>query len=301
MDLYLLNEINKLKSGGGGGSSTGTASIGRFGPESVEGQPSLSSWVSFYANNWRLHTDQYRYDSSFPDYGSMYVYGGNGSYDASLGFWNTSGSARNASSPESGDVIGQRAVCQGTYGVLGYGQHRYSQSSSQNYKPWSSNVVFVRNPTATDITQTVGIIYTNGWNNGYEGVSLWKYTPNGSNYLDTTGGSWTTEWNTSSGGSSHTTDSQSVTFPANKTVAIMLMTSDCYWTSNYNGGLMININGMYNIHSWQNAGLQCDMQVSQVWEQMNNNSYNNIKYGGSIGPWKVWQDTGKVYGNRLNA
>ena len=252
MDLYILNEINKLKNGGGGGgSSSAGASVGEYGIETSpdSAYPSLKSWVSFYSENRRYHSDAYRWDNSFPEYGSFYAYG-NSDSDAMLGFWNSCGFTRSGNSPNgAGDQMSHRMVCQSLKGTVGNSTHTITMYSGEDYTPWSSNVMWVRNPTSSDVTVSLGSIYTNKWHNGYEGACLYRLIPNATAYSQVTGVNPQRVWGASGSNSWYDNRTENVTFPANKTIALLQMTNSQWWTSTNSGGMTHNVN---HFHSLQN-------------------------------------------------
>jgi hypothetical protein len=175
--------------------------------------------------------------------------------------------------------------------------------SGEDYTPWSSNVMWIRNPTASNITIGVGIIYTNKWHNGYEGASLHQFVPNNINNSEVSEVQHLKIYGQTSNNSWYNDTIQNVTFPANKTVALLCMANSQWWTSSSNGGLAHNVNHFHSLENFTNNGLHCDQQMSQVYSQYMNNSYTSNMYnnGPQNSIYRMYNDCAKVFGDRTPA
>jgi hypothetical protein len=166
-------------------------------------------------------------------------------------------------------------------------------------------MMFVRNTTASDITKNVHFYYTNYWQNGYEGGTLIAYTPNHINYSQATrqNSNWDVRWNTSSGGGNHTHDSASVTFPANKTVALMHTNTLSYWdafsyhTQHRNSCYFSHLHTIF-VGTGQ---LVCDLQMSQVYEQARIPEFVNENYNQNESFFRFYNKCGEIFGDRTPA
>ena len=300
MDLYILNEVNKLK-GGGAPSSAGPASIGQYGLETSPDPdyPSLSSWVSFYSENRRYHSDSNRWDSGFPGLGTFYVYV-NGVNDMLLGFWNSTGHPSTNEHPSGGDQMSHLTHCQATHNTLGQSTHTQTMHSGNDYSPWSSNLMWVRNPTDSNIVATIGFQHSEYWNNGYEGASLSTFTPNSTDYSGVTTVQPLNIYNHTGNSDPNRTANVDLTFPANKTIAVLGMANSLWWTNSSSGGLTFNANQFYNLQNLQNAGLHCDQQMSQVYAQYQNYGYRSDKYSNNSNNsiYRMYNDCGAIFGDR---
>jgi len=297
MDLYILNEIQKLKSGGlpsSGGDGTGV-----YGIESTETTTDLDGWVSFYGVNLRQHHDNHRWTTNNYEGATFYVYGANGASDFRLGFWNSTGDPTYGPNPNNHNSVTHRRICYATKNNLGYSHQLSSMYSSQAYGPFSTNIMFVRNPTDTDITVNIDVYYSNGWNNGYEGSCLWTATPNTNAYSTVSSFNWNNRYNQSSGVSFYSGTGNSVVFPANTTVIVGMQASMYWWTSSYQAGLWLSDNRFTNISTLSAAGLECDHKLSQTyysWHDYNNRTNMRLNQDTSIAA--IYHQTAALFGDR---
>lgn len=295
MDLYILNEIQKLKSGGGGGGS-GTATD-PMGFESFEADASVDGWSSNYGVNWRTHNSNANWTSNHVAGGNFYAYGNQDANNARLMFWNAKGSITSSTSPNmSYDSTGYRHMPRAVKGSIGYTSQQHTSNSSANYHPIASQVLFVRNPTDQDISTSLSWGYSNGWSSGYEGSSCWTFTPNG-DYETTTGGTWTQQISRTSGNSFYN-DTFTLVVPAGKTVAVVGCCSSYNWTSSYQASLMITHNQFYDLTALAQAGLVCDHSMTQTFQQFGNTATCTSKYGSDAGVAAIYNAAAAYYGNR---
>ena len=96
MDLYLLNELNKLEASGGG--SSGGASGSMFLPPDIGADPKdVNSWPLITRVNDREGTDNWGWSSSSA-YRDFYTYGAAGQDDAEWGVYDCLGAAYTSNS-----------------------------------------------------------------------------------------------------------------------------------------------------------------------------------------------------------
>lgn len=309
MDLYLLNEIQKLKSGGGSSSSSSTSpglypnetptvtnaaqTIVAFSGMQERYQHQTRDWQSShpyaghqwysYDNDWRTIESKWR----IPHGVGFYSYGGNNS-------WNTGNNAKSIRT----HFANKRSI--------GFKHMQtFSGRGQDHYQPITTLLMFVRNTTANDITKTVYFHYTNRWNNGYEGAAFHLYTPNHIDYSSATrnNSNWSTPWNTSSGGGQYSNDNASVTFPANKTVCMMLHNTSSYWTNSSYWTHTRVANHFSQIDSmFDGTGqLVCDLQMSQVYKQARIPEFENENYNNNESFFRFYNKCGELFGNRVPA
>jgi hypothetical protein len=147
-----------------------------------------------------------------------------------------------------------------------------SNYSNQQYGAWGARAMFVRNTGDTDITADVGTLYSNGVGNTYGGTRFSVGTPDGSTYSTVSAVTWT---NTTDGGDSYlnTTD-HSVTFPAGKTVILVLTNTFKHWTPYTSGGHQSDRNFFTNLHLlFANQDLVPDLAMTQT--ALQGNFYDN--------------------------
>ena len=310
MDLYLLNEIQKLKSGGGASSSGGT-SPGIYPNEATTTVEAAHTVVSFSGIQERYFHQSRDWSSSHPYYGATFYV-----YEASdwrkieacwriprgVGFYAYGGSH---SHNTGNNVKGIRTHYANKRSVGLKHMQTLHGRATQNYMPIISNIMFVRNTTNNSIAKTVNWHYTNHWNSGYEGAALHVYKPNHVDYTSVTrqNSSWSTPWNTSSGGGQYSGDSVNVTFPANKTTALMLVCTASYWTNSsyWTHSRMANhFSQIDNIFDGTGQ-LVCDLQMSQVYKQATITDHTNENYNQNESFFRFYNKCGELFGNRTPA
>lgn len=309
MDLYLLNEVQKLKSGGVTSSSDVAPGIyPNEAPTQVEAAQTI---VSFSGIQERYFHQSRDWTTGHPYYGTTW-YG----YEASdwrkiescwriprgIGFHNYG----NTNSWATGNnVKGIRTHYAGKSSVgLKHMQTLHGRGTS-NYMPIIVNIMFVRNTTDTDITKTVNWYYTNYWSQGYEGAALHVYKPTEMNYTDVTrnSGNWTTAWNTSSGGGQYSHDSASISFPANRTTALMLVCTASYWTNSsyWTHSRMANHFSHLDQLFDGTGQLTCDLQMSQTYKQATITEHQSENYNNGESFFRFYNKCGELFGNRTPA
>lgn len=264
MDLYILNEIQKLKAGG---LPTATGGFGTEKP--VANQQTVAAFVGVMD---RYYHQTHDWTSSLNGR-AWYAYAQGGAND----YW----------TPEMGleALRGHGRTDSGTLGVAGnnisnrgllFVKHddiglcttqQWAGRANSNYNPVGVVAMFIRNPTNSDVTRTVNNLKTNYWSAGYEGGSAWVYVPNSTKYSTTTGGQWTNVQSRTSSNAEND-ETYTITVPANKTVIFITLASAWYqnsWSYYTEHALT---NKIYNLNTTLFDGtLQCDMRMTQVFHQ----------------------------------
>ena len=294
MDLYILNEVQRLK---GSGPSAESLADNPMGFENLEEYPNVDGWTSFWALNWRTGNSNYNWGTSHAANSSFYVYGNASAETAQALMWNSRGFTGNGTTVSNYDCIGYQHQTHSNMKYLGYATSAHSNNTSSSNGPFSTNVVFVRNPTKSDITTSVNFYHSNYWSSGYEGSSVALFTPNGAKYDQTTGGTWSFPFTQTSGNSFYS-DTVSITVPAGKTCILVLSATSLYWTSSYQAGLWSNSNGIGNVDALSATGLECDHAMSQVYQQigLDQTIHNNLYTTASTA--QLYQKAAQYFGDR---
>jgi len=147
-----------------------------------------------------------------------------------------------------------------------------SNYSSQQYGSWGARAMFVRNTGETDITEDVSTVFSNGVGNGYGGTRFSVGTPNGTTYSTVDSVTWT---NTTDGTDNYLRAvDYPVTFPAGKTVILVLTNTFKHWTAFTSGGHQSDRNFFTNLHTlFANQDLVPDLAMTQT--ALQGNFYDN--------------------------
>ena len=306
MDLYLLNEINKLKGGGGSSQSGDSSSPGIYPNENPTEAEASQTIVSYSGINPRYYHQTYDWNSTHPYTGhSWHAY--DSDWRTIEGKWRiphgTGFNRYNSTGMHHGNGAYSRRTHYATKNTIGaYHMQTMSGRGGNDYQGHCVNIMFVRNTTNSDITKTVYGYYTNYWNNGYEGAAYHVYTPNHTAYSQVTrqNGSWSTPWNTSSGGGNHSSWNANTLFPANKTVALMFCNTLSYWTNFTYHTQVRNANYFSHLDSiFDGTGqLVCDLQMSQVYSQARIPEFQNENYNNNESFFRFYNKCGAIFGDR---
>ena len=310
MDLYLLNEIQKLKSGGGG-SSSGETSPGIYPNETPTQVEAAHTVVSFSGIQERYFHQSRDWTSGHPYFGGNYYVYDAGDWRKIESMWRIPRgvgfySYGNTTSYETGNNVKAVRTHYANKRSVGFKnmQTMHGRGTS-SYQPILVNIMFVRNTTNSNIAKQVYFHYTNYWNNGYEGAALHVYKPNHVDYTSVTrqNGSWSTAWNTTSGGGQYGNDNTSITFPANKTTALMLCCTASYWTNSSYWTHTRVANHFSQIDSiFDGTGqLVCDLQMSQVYKQARIPEHASETYNQNESFFRFYNKCGELFGNRTPA
>lgn len=157
--------------------------------------------------------------------------------------------------------------------VVGHNrQVMVSNWSSQQYAALGSRVMFVRNTGDTDITKNVNVTFSCGTGNAYGGARFSVGTPNGTTYSTVDSVTWTSY--------QYSTDTYlvnqnySVTFPAGKTVILVLTNTFMYWTTFTSGAHLTDRNFFTDLHLlFDDVALVPDLAMTQT--ALQGNFYDN--------------------------
>jgi hypothetical protein len=157
--------------------------------------------------------------------------------------------------------------------VVGHNRSvKVSNWSSQQYAHFGARLMFVRNTGDTDITKDVGTVFSSGYGNAYGGARFSVGTPNGTTYSTVDSVTWTNTVYTSN--TYLVNNNYSVTFPAGKTVALVLTNTFVHWTTFTSGGHMMDRNFFADLHLlFDDVALVPDLAMTQTCLQ--GNFYDN--------------------------
>lgn len=277
MDLYLLNELNKLESGASSG-----AAVGAFLPATADGTIAQGEecWAMVTRVNDRQQQDNNNWSSSSP-YTTFYAYL-NGSNDAEFAFSSAldmPSMYSGATSPNPYYNGSSKRIIFANGSWIGTDNIRHSPNGS-NYSHMTTGLMFVKNPTATDITVT---LYANcsSQSGSYDGCGVMVGTPNNTDKSLVTGLTWTNLWTYTSSTTS-ASNSFTLTVPANKTVVVLVNASSYYWTGTTYNHYYTNRCALYGLTALKGAGLVCDLEMTQTAMQARITGQN---YNGAYRLW----------------
>lgn len=299
MDLYILNEIQKLKSGGlpsGGATGLGTESA-------VSNQQTVAAFVSVMD---RYYHQTFDWSSSLNSR-TYYAYAGAGAndyYTPCMALESLRGSGRTNYSAfgQQGNNISNRGLIFAKHDDIGLSTtQQFAGRATSGYNPIGVVAMFIRNPTGSDVTRTVNNTKSNYWESGYEGGSAWVYTPNSTAYSTTTGGTWQNVQSRTSSNSQYN-ETYSITVPAGKTVILISLASGWYhgsW-SYYTEHSVVN--KIYNLNTTLFDGtLESDMRMTQTFHQAHMGGYTGhptVANPSADWAWSYYKRTADFFGDR---
>lgn len=298
MDLYILNEIQKLKSGGL------PSATGGFGTETpINNQQTVAAFTGVMDRYYHQYEDW----NSTLNGRTFYTYAGGGNNDyftpmMALEACRGNGRTDNAKLVSVGNNISGRNLLFAKHDDIGISTtQQWGGRAASGYNPVGVVAMFIRNPTDADVTRTVHNRKTNYWESGYEGSSAWLYTPNSTAYSTTTAGTWTNLHSRSSGNSEYTY-THNITVPAGKTVIYVTLASAWYvgsW-SYYTEHRLTN--KVFNLNSTIFDGvLESDMKMTQTFAQANMrgvSGYPTTTNPSSDWGWTYYKRTADFFGDR---
>lgn len=113
---------------------------------------------------------------------------------------------------------------------LGYMRDVFHYDNATSYAGHSFRIMPLRNTTAAAVTVPVYGYCSQYWGAGYEGCQMMYWTPNTSKYSTVTSGTGTSV-SQSTSNARQVNMGGSVTIPANTTVLVCLISTDCYNTT----------------------------------------------------------------------
>lgn len=260
MDLYLLNELNKLEANGGG--SSGSASGSMFLPPDIGADAvDVNSWPMITRLNDRQQTDNWSWTSSSP-YTSFYTYGGNGRNDAEFGVYDAIGASYTENGSMDNWTTGTNVNVEFSNGGQNVGcvLHHNTKWSGSNYGPYRTSVMWLKNCSGTTRSFTAYGRFSSQWNSGYEGSSIWIGQPNNADKASVTSVDWSRDSYTGS-----TTDWQgNVTrgsIPNGVTICILGMNSLYYHQDSSNLASWQDNHMIYNLSGRWDEGWRPDYNM----------------------------------------
>ena len=304
MDLYLLQRANKLKDSLSSGSSSGGSpftikSNGKDGdlPNKPHIVPILIAGQERYTEGANGNTWSSSWSGATHTFHS-YV---NDEPSANMAFWGAMGNMQpeNYTNNDLGQINsimprqelgGPRIMyAKGDRAGLTFGYQ--VGGGNANYPPLLNAVLFVKNPTNADVSSYVSM-RGSSYNSPYATQGIATLAPDNVAKTATTGTSWTNHYSSASS-QINSLANVSVTFPANKTTAVVYSTSALYWTAFSNGqqgGQKLEVMGLDILFNGTN-GLVPDLDMTTMAQQSRNNSYQNQQ------PWRLWKECGDLMGD----
>lgn len=298
IELYLLNRANKVKA------SIGTPTAGGSPFPEMEGEVAATSPTiipMIFSQYDRSTSGQLSWTSN-NNFSQAYTTNMDSVGDMNLSFWfalgdaspNTTGNSsyfqRFAGKFNNGESNKTRLLY-GTRQWIGHFGNHYSYGGNTTYSPFCSSVMFIRNPTGADITKTFKFSHTTGSQASYSATAICSIVPNNTSKTSTNSTTATRNYLHTSNSYSQT-GTCSITFPANKTTAVVFVASAINWTSFSSGQHWVLGQYIQNLNEiFDSSGLVPDLKMTTVAYQGRNNSWTEQS------PYMVWTECGAVYGD----
>lgn len=251
MDIYLLNEIQKLEnatpsSSGSGFFLSNNATTG----ETV--------WPIITSTNNRHNVDNMAWTTSSP-FATFYAYfnSENDSNHAAYMALQTGNFQGNNMNDHDGDSMpkvrfahGNWVGATGTYGTPWKGN---------SYPPIRCSLMFVKNPTSSSINATVNFGASCGYNSGYDGAGFAMHIPNADNKANVT----STNYYKASylNNTVNYTQSLNQAIPAGRTATIVGCNTMYYHQDSQSWASWHDTHYYYNLDDMYNAGLRPDLDM----------------------------------------
>ena len=291
MDIYLLNELNKLEAGGAGGSTGLTA----FLPNTLDETKTAnqSQWVSISRNNPRDNLDNQGWSSNNA-HTSHYVYL-NGAYDYEFHFADALGKLHadhvNSDSRSNYATGSKPEVHFAKNNTVGYWGFTTVPGSSTSYAPFRSMVMFIKNPTSSSISTTLYGALSSYWSSGHDGAGVVVGTPNNTDNAAVTSLSWSKLWNGAGSNGYLNNWNGTLTVPANTTVVVIAAGTNYYWTgTTYQYYYSSDMNSFNNLQVLSDAGLECDLEMT-ISALQHRDSFNSA----ANNAYRIWNATARAF------
>lgn len=277
MDLYLLNELNKLEAGGG----ATAASSNMFLPLAEDGSLDDSVIPIVSRSGQRQNAYPNSWSSSYGGT-TFYTYNGD-THSQKTRFWMASGMNRK-------DTI-DLAGAEGTAPEIFYAHdHRVnickghtSTWNGQSYAPWRTSIMFIKNKGTSSKSVTLYTGCSSNWSSGHDGVSLTTYTPNSADPSAVTSVSYSTPWSYTNS-TSHTTNSSDVTIDAGKTVAVVLANSMYYHQDTNSNASWHDLHHFYYLNTtFSDPDIVPDLEMTQTYLMS-----RHIETSYTDQPYRLW-------------
>lgn len=279
MDIYLLNEIQKLEAGGG---SSAAVSGDMFLPRNEDG--SLDKSVIPIVS--RSGQRQAAYPSSWTtSYGgtTFYTYNSD-AHSMRMRFWQPSGNARKDTNDLSGFEGTAPEIIYASNNKVGVCKSHTSHWTGSSYAPWRTSIMFIKNKGTSNKTVTIYGSVSSQYSSGHDGSSMTYYNPNNSNPALVTGISDANFWGYSSTSTSYN-NSGSITIDAGKTIAVTISNSMYYHQDTNSNASWHDLNGFYSLQTtFSDPDIIPDLEMTQTYLMMRHyvSSY-------TTDPVSVWQ------------
>lgn len=270
MDIYLLNEIQKLEAGGSSAASSGDMFLPRNEDGSLDDAviPIVSrsgQRQSAYPNSW---TSSYG-GTTFYTYNSD-------THSQRVRFWMPSGTARKDSNSYSEQEGTAPEILYASSRKVGVCKSHTSKWDGSSYAPWRTSIMFIKNKGTTNKTVNVYGTVSSQWSSGHDGSSMTYYTPN--NVAGSVSSvSMSNVWSYQSTTTTYNNNG-SITIPAGRTVAVSLANSMYYHQDTNSNASWHDLNGFYNLSTtFGDADIVPDLEMTQTYMMMRHytSSYNS--------------------------
>lgn len=303
MDLYLLNRANSLTStlssgNTGDGFPTAQVSVGASGlpniPHTVPALITMSARNGSTTLSWSTNIrGENAYQCNLPNTTSIQQC-----------FWGAMGGGMqpNADASNKYEAYGSRSehVNQEAGGAsvlyakddrVGRAQSWFGYNTGSSYTPFMMGLMFVKNPTSSDVVKTLGLSYSAGAGASYDGAGIATITPNNTSKKATTGTTQTSCLDVGATGSSGNNGTSSVTFAAGKTTAVVFSASGYYWGGFSSGSMGVLKCHLTGLDSLFDGSLAPDLNMHATALQTRNNNFNLAQ------PDLLWKECGDVLGD----
>ena len=305
MDLYLLQRANKLKSSLGSGASSGGSPFTVKTNKASASLPNKPHIVPILMAGQERYTQgaNGNYWSSNWAGGPVYHNRLHNEGSTEMAFWGAMGNMtpQEYTNQDCGPInsilprqeVGGPIIMYAKRGKIGYTFNQQIAGGSSSYSPFMNALMFVKNPTSSDVTTTVRSIGSTQAPSNYNGRGMSIFVPNNVKKTLTTDVTWSNIYQTAASTISNDSGAVSVTFPANKTVAVIFSSSAIYWTSFSNGNhfeqklVIEDLDVLFSTAT----GLVPDLDMTTMAQQSRNNSYTRTN------PSLLWKECGDFMGD----
>jgi len=305
MDLYLLQRANKLKGSLSSGSASGGSPFTVKTNKKADSLPNKPHIVPILLSGQERYTQGANGNTWSSNWSGGPVYSNTLRDETSteMAFWGAMGNMtpEEYTAQDCGPInsimprqeVGGPTILYPKRDRIGYTFSQQIAGGSSSYSPFMNALMFVKNPTASDVTTTVRSIGSSSTDASYNGRGMSIFVPNNIKKTLTTDVTWTNIFQYSASAISNDSGAVSVTFPANKTVAVIFSSSAIYWTSFSNGNhfeqklVIEDLDVLFSTAT----GLVPDLDMTTMAQQSRNNSYTRTN------PSLLWKECGDFMGD----
>lgn len=262
MDIYLLNEIQKLEKGGGTTAASGDMFLPRAEDGSLDDEivPIVSrsgQRQAAYPNDW---TSSYG-GTTFYTYNSD-------THSQRTRFWMPSGTA-NKSGNNYNEFEGTAPeIIYASNNKVGVCKSHTSMWQGSSYAPWRTSIMFIKNKGASTQSVTVYGTVSSQYSSGHDGSSMTFYTPNNANPASVSSISYSNAWSYSSTNTTYN-NSGAINIPAGYTIAVVVANSMYYHQDTNSNASWHDLNGFYNLSgTFAHADIVPDLEMTQTYLMM---------------------------------